>query len=82
MCHWDLSGHKPYTIQKRRITLYYFKLKNVNQECETTHFKMESIKQVIHMIKPNMYLASLDIKDTFYTAPIYEPHIKYLKLVK
>ena len=54
----------------------------LNQECETTHFKMESIKQVIHMIKPNMYLASLDIKDTFYTAPIYEPHIKYLKLVK
>ena len=42
----------------------------LNQECETTHFKMESIKQVMHMIKPNMYLASLDIKDTFYTAPI------------
>ena len=56
-------------------------LTKLNQDCETTHFKMESIKQVIHMIKPNMHLASLDIKDAFYTAPIYEPHRKYLKFM-
>lgn len=31
------------------------------------------------MIKPNMYLASLHIKDTFYTIPIYETHTKFLK---
>ena len=42
---------------------------------------MESIKQVIHVIKPNMYLASLDIKDAFYTVPIYEPRRKYLKFM-
>ena len=29
--------------------------KMLNQECEITHFKMESIKQVMHMIKPNTY---------------------------
>ena len=57
-------------------------LKKLNQECETTHFKMESIQQVIHMIKPNnMYLASLDITNAFYPVPIYEPHIKYLKFM-
>ena len=56
-------------------------LKKLNQECETTHFKMESIKHVIHMIKPNRYLASRDIKDAFYTVPIYEPHRKYLKFM-
>ena len=32
------------------------------------------------MIKPNMYLASLDIKDAFYTVPIYEPHKKVLEI--
>ena len=56
-------------------------LKKLNQDCETTHFKMESIKQVIRMIKLNMHLASLDIKDAFYTVPIYEPHRKYLKFM-
>ena len=45
-------------------------LKKLNQDCETVHFKVESIKQVIHMIKPNMYLASLDVKDAFYAVPI------------
>ena len=39
------------------------------------------MKQVMHMIKPNMYLASLDIKDAFYTVPIYEPHRNYLKFM-
>ena len=33
------------------------------------------------MIKPNVYLASLDIKDAFYTVPIYEPHRTYLKFM-
>ena len=31
------------------------------------------------MIKPNMYSASLHIKNTFYTIPIYESHTKFLK---
>ena len=42
---------------------------------------MEPIKQVIHMIKPNMYIASHDIKNDFYTVSIFEPHIKYLKFM-
>ena len=33
----------------------------LNQECEITHFKMESIKQVIHVIEPSSHLASLDM---------------------
>ena len=56
-------------------------LKKLNQDYESAHFKMESIKQVTHMIKPNMYLASLDIKDAFYTVPIYKPQRMYLKFM-
>ena len=56
-------------------------LKYLNEECFTYHFKMETIKQVIHMITPNCYIASLDIKDAFYTVPIYEQHKKYLKFL-
>ena len=43
-----------------------------------TFLKMETIKQVIHMIT---YLASLDIQDAFYTVSIYEQHKKYLKFL-
>ena len=55
-------------------------LKYLNEECFTC-FKMETIKQVIHMITPNCYLASLDIKDPFCTVPIYAWHKKYLKFL-
>ena len=58
-----------------------FNLKYLNEECFTYHFKMEAIKQVIHMITPNGYLASLDIKDAFYAVPIYEQHKKYSKFL-
>ena len=64
-------------IQSKKDGSYHtiLNFKKLNQDCETTYFKMESIKQVMYMIKPNMYLASL------YTVPIYEPHRKYLKFM-
>ena len=43
---------------------------------------MESIKQVIQMIKPNTHLALLYIKYAFCTAPIYETHTKHLKFIR
>ena len=42
---------------------------------------MESLKQAIHMVKPNCYLASIDIKDAFYSVPIRSAHNKYLKFM-
>ena len=56
-------------------------LKQLNLECETYHFKMESLKQAIHMVKPYSYLASIDIKDAFYSVPVHDSHKKYLKFM-
>ena len=56
-------------------------LKKLNKECDTKHFKMESLKQAIHMVRPNAFLASIDIKDAFYSVPINDSHKKYLKFV-
>ena len=56
-------------------------LKFLNKECKKAHFKMETLQQVIHMVKPGAYLASIDIKDAFYSVPIYEGHKKYLKFM-
>ncbi len=43
------------------------------------HFKMESLRQVIHMMKPGCFMASLDIRDAYYSVPIHKAHQKYLK---
>ena len=54
-------------------------LKSLNQDCDTAHFKMESLKQALYMVRRGSYLASIDIKDAFYSVPINEGHRKYLK---
>ena len=56
-------------------------LKHLNQECETSHFKMELLRQAVHMVQPNCYLASIDIKDAFYSVPVHSAHKKYLKFM-
>ena len=43
------------------------------------HFKMESLNHVVHIMKPGCFMASLDIRDAYYSVPIHEQHQKYLK---
>ena len=54
-------------------------LKKFNHFVRYQHFKMESLKQVIQMMKPGCFMASLDIRDAYYTVPIHSTHQKYLK---
>ena len=56
-------------------------LKQLNKVCETKHFKMESLNQAVHMITPGCYMASIDIKDAFYSVSVHSSHTKYLKFV-
>ena len=51
-------------------------LKYPNEECFTHHLNMETIKQVTYPFTPNRYLGSLDIKDVFFSVPIYDAHEK------
>ena len=54
-------------------------LKELNSFVEYEHFKMESLRFVTDMMTPNCYMASIDIKDAYYTVPIALEHQKYLK---
>ena len=42
---------------------------------------MESLKNALHMVRRNAFLASIDIKDAFYSVPVQESHKKYLKFL-
>ena len=52
-----------------------------NESIKYKHFKMESIQHFIDCIQPNMYMASVDLKDAYYSIPIAKDHEKYLKFV-
>ncbi len=54
-------------------------LKSLNQFIEYKHFKMESFSTFVNMVKPNCFMASVDLKDAYYSVPIATEHQKYLK---
>ena len=54
-------------------------LKDLNVDVEYHHFKVDTVKSVIKMMKPNCFMASIDIKDAYYTVPIAESDQKFLK---
>ena len=43
------------------------------------HFKMDILEAAISMMKPGCFMASVDLKDAYYTVPIHPSHQKYLK---
>jgi hypothetical protein len=54
-------------------------LKSFNQYVEYHHFKMETLEAAIKLMKPGCYMASIDLKDAYYTVAIHTEHQKYLK---
>ena len=56
-------------------------LKNLNEFVEYHHFKMDTLESAITIIKPDGYMASIDLEDASYTVAIAEEHQKYLKFL-
>ena len=54
-------------------------LKNLNKHVQYNHFKMDTLQSVITLITPNCYMASVDLKDAYYSVPIAVSDQKYLK---
>ena len=54
-------------------------LKNFNKFICYRYFKMESIQNVLNVIKKDAFMASIDLKDAFHSVPVTAHHQKYLK---
>lgn len=54
-------------------------LKSLNAFVLADHFKLEDQKTVARIIKQNMFLAKLDLKDAYFLIPIIKSHRKYLR---
>lgn len=54
-------------------------LKEFNEFVADHHFKMDTLEAAISMMKPGRFMASVDLKDAYYTVPIHLLHQKYLK---
>ena len=54
-------------------------LKNLNEHAEYHHFKMDTLQSAIRLMTPNCYMASVDLRDAHYSAPIHNEDKKYLR---
>ena len=53
-------------------------LRELNKHCLKSSFKQEDIRTVEQIIKPNDYLASIDLQDGFYHIKVHESSQKFL----
>ena len=54
-------------------------LRSLNKNLQYSHFKMESLHAALDLITPDCYMASIDLKDAYYSVPIRAEFWKYLK---
>ena len=52
-------------------------LKRLNEYVVYVHFKMESLQNVIHLIRPGVWMGSIDLKDAYYSIRVKEDQQKY-----
>ena len=58
-----------------------FNLKQLTPHLEKHHFKMETVKDAIFMMRPDCLFSSIDFKHAFYSIPILNEHRKYLRFI-
>ena len=66
------------TINKDGTSRFILNLKKLNLLITHIPFKMESIRDVIHLIKPGVWMASVDLHHAYYSVPVYSPQPFFL----
>ena len=56
-------------------------LKHLNEYVKYHHFKMESLQSAIHLMTEGCYMASIDLKDAYYSIPVALEHRKFLQFL-
>ncbi|KAK6181898.1 hypothetical protein SNE40_009676 [Patella caerulea] len=54
-------------------------LKKLNEFISYHHFKMDTFESALRLIKPDCYLASIDLRHAYYSVPMAQEHQKYLR---
>jgi hypothetical protein len=54
-------------------------LKDFNKHVSYHHFKMDSLTTIVQLVDKNCFMASIDLKDAYYSIPIRHEDRKYLR---
>ena len=56
-------------------------LKHLNKYLEYKHFKMQTLQTILTLIQPNCYMATIDLKDAYYSVKIDGNDTCFLKFL-
>ena len=62
------GGHRP-----------VFNMKELNQFLEYQHFKMETMKDLLNMLRPGDYMVKIDLKDAYFSVPMSQNSKKFMR---
>ena len=54
-------------------------LKSLNSFVDFQHFKIEGIRMLRDLLRKGDFLVKLDLKDAYFTVPVWMKHQKYLR---
>lgn len=60
---------------------FILNLKSLNKYIKSNHFKMEDYRTAIKLITKQCYMASIDLKDSYFFVSVDKPHRKYLRFM-
>ena len=69
---------RPKTDGPHRMIL---NLKEFNKYVTYHHFKMDTIHTITKLMSKDCYMASIDLKDAYYSIPVAREHRKYLRFI-
>ena len=79
--HEDVEFIAPMFVTTKKDWSYRFKLnpKDLDQYIEYNDFEMHDLQEILKLVTPLCKMASLDIKDAYYSIPVNESFQKYSK---
>ena len=71
-CHSSGEFISTIFVRKKKSGKYrmILNLKGLNRHLEYCHFKMDTLWSAVRHMTPQCYMASLDLKDAYYSVPI------------
>lgn len=58
---------------------FILNLKKLNKFIEAPHFKLEDIRTALKLVTRKCYMATIDLKDSYFLVPIHKKYKKYLR---
>lgn len=60
---------------------FILNLKALNKFISPPHFKLEDYRSVKNIVTPNLFMASVDLQDAYFTISVNKEHRKYLRFI-